>query len=91
MSKTFPWLATLAIFAVQGARLPADDAKSCREDGEHEQPERRVRGVELRDGRTLAADAVVITTGTFLNGLAHVGEQTFPLTLMEANLTPGGA
>ena len=37
----------------------------------------RVRGVDLRDGRHLAADAVVVTTGTFLNGLAHVGEQTF--------------
>lgn len=35
----------------------------------------RVRGVDLRDGRHLGADAVVITTGTFLNGLAHIGEQ----------------
>jgi len=35
----------------------------------------RVLGVSLRDGRTVTADAVVITTGTFLNGLAHVGEQ----------------
>ena len=38
---------------------------------------RRVTGVELRDGRRLEAEAVVITTGTFLNGLAHVGEQTY--------------
>ena len=37
----------------------------------------RVHGVLLRDGRTLSCDAVVVTTGTFLNGLAHVGEQTF--------------
>ncbi len=37
--------------------------------------ENRVTGVELRDGRTLEADAVIITTGTFLNGLAHIGEQ----------------
>ena len=35
---------------------------------------RRVTGVELRDGRSLQCDAVVITTGTFLNGLAHIGE-----------------
>jgi tRNA uridine 5-carboxymethylaminomethyl modification enzyme len=35
----------------------------------------RVTGVELRDGRSLAAEAVIITSGTFLNGLAHIGEQ----------------
>ena len=37
----------------------------------------RVRGVDLRDGRHLAAEAVIVTTGTFLNGLAHVGEEKF--------------
>jgi tRNA uridine 5-carboxymethylaminomethyl modification enzyme len=36
----------------------------------------RVQGVLLRDGRKIESDAVVVTTGTFLNGLAHVGEQT---------------
>jgi tRNA uridine 5-carboxymethylaminomethyl modification enzyme len=40
-------------------------------------PRRRVTGVELRDGRMLEAEAVVVTTGTFLNGLAHVGEQKY--------------
>ena len=35
---------------------------------------RRVTGVDLRDGRSLKAGAVVVTTGTFLNGLAHIGE-----------------
>ncbi len=39
--------------------------------------EPRVRGVALRDGRNLEADAVVVTTGTFLNGLAHIGEQKY--------------
>jgi tRNA uridine 5-carboxymethylaminomethyl modification enzyme len=34
----------------------------------------RVTGVQLRDGRSLQCEAVVITTGTFLNGLAHIGE-----------------
>jgi len=38
---------------------------------------RRVRGLKLRDGRTVEAGAVVITTGTFLNGLIHCGEQTY--------------
>src|SRR5579863_4010269 len=37
----------------------------------------RVTGVQLRDGRSIAAGAVVVTTGTFLNGLAHVGEQRY--------------
>jgi tRNA uridine 5-carboxymethylaminomethyl modification enzyme len=37
----------------------------------------RARGVLLRDGRTVLGDAVVITTGTFLNGLAHVGEMKY--------------
>jgi tRNA uridine 5-carboxymethylaminomethyl modification enzyme len=35
---------------------------------------RRVTGVQLRDGRALQSEAVVVTTGTFLNGLAHIGE-----------------
>jgi tRNA uridine 5-carboxymethylaminomethyl modification enzyme len=39
---------------------------------------RRVRGVRLRDGARVAAAAVVVTTGTFLNGLIHVGETTYP-------------
>ncbi len=37
-----------------------------------------VRGIKLRDGRTVAAQAVIITTGTFLNGLIHCGEQQYP-------------
>src|SRR5436190_1094991 len=35
-------------------------------------------GIKLRDGRRVQAGAVVITTGTFLNGLIHCGEQTYP-------------
>jgi tRNA uridine 5-carboxymethylaminomethyl modification enzyme len=39
---------------------------------------RRILGIKLRDGRTVGAQAVVITTGTFLNGLIHCGEQQYP-------------
>ncbi len=39
--------------------------------------DRTIRGVRLRDGRDLEAEAVVVTTGTFLNGLAHVGETKY--------------
>ena len=39
---------------------------------------RTIRGVKLRDGRTVGAAAVIVTTGTFLNGLIHCGEQQYP-------------
>jgi tRNA uridine 5-carboxymethylaminomethyl modification enzyme len=37
----------------------------------------RIRGVLLRDGRTISAKATIVTTGTFLNGLIHCGEQQY--------------
>jgi tRNA uridine 5-carboxymethylaminomethyl modification enzyme len=40
--------------------------------------ERRLRGIRLRDGRSIFAGAVVVTTGTFLNGLIHCGEEHYP-------------
>jgi tRNA uridine 5-carboxymethylaminomethyl modification enzyme len=39
---------------------------------------RLIRGIRLRDGRTVGASAVIVTTGTFLNGLIHCGEQQYP-------------
>ncbi len=44
----------------------------------HSQRRPRCVGIRLRDGRAIRAGAVVITTGTFLNGLIHCGEQTYP-------------
>jgi tRNA uridine 5-carboxymethylaminomethyl modification enzyme len=38
----------------------------------------RVTGVRLGDGRELSGGAVVITTGTFLRGLIHLGERNWP-------------
>jgi tRNA uridine 5-carboxymethylaminomethyl modification enzyme len=38
----------------------------------------RVTGIRLGDGRELASGAVVITTGTFLRGLIHLGERNWP-------------
>lgn len=37
----------------------------------------KVNGVRLADGRDLLAGAVIVTTGTFLKGVAHVGETTY--------------
>jgi len=39
---------------------------------------RKVLGLKLRDGRRLLAGATIITTGTFLNGLIHCGEEKYP-------------
>ena len=41
-------------------------------------PRRKVLGLKLRDGRRLMAGASIITTGTFLNGLIHCGEERYP-------------
>ena len=38
----------------------------------------RIRGVNLADGREIVADRVVMTTGTFLRGLMHVGAERTP-------------
>jgi tRNA uridine 5-carboxymethylaminomethyl modification enzyme len=38
----------------------------------------RVAGLRLADGRELGAGAVVLTTGTFLRGLIHIGERQTP-------------
>jgi tRNA uridine 5-carboxymethylaminomethyl modification enzyme len=39
---------------------------------------RTASGISLRDGRHVSARAVIVTTGTFLNGLIHCGEQQYP-------------
>ena len=51
---------------------PANDQRPTTDD------RRQVVGIKLRDGRTVGARAVIITTGTFLNGLIHCGEQQYP-------------
>jgi tRNA uridine 5-carboxymethylaminomethyl modification enzyme len=49
-----------------------------REPGTENLRTKRALGIRLRDGRTVGARAVIVTTGTFLNGLIHCGEQTYP-------------
>jgi tRNA uridine 5-carboxymethylaminomethyl modification enzyme len=67
--------ASVVEFQVSG-QAQADGAVTSR----NSKPETRnlVLGVKLRDGRTVGAQAVIITTGTFLNGLIHCGEQQYP-------------
>jgi len=51
-----------------------DDGSMLREDASYL---RTVAGVKLRDGRTVYARATIVTTGTFLNGLIHCGEEKY--------------
>ena len=46
-------------------------------EGSESAARRVVRGLKLRDGRTIHAGATIVTTGTFLNGLIHCGEQQY--------------
>ena len=67
---------------VQGAgdeARAADNAAALRSarNGNSLAVERRVTGLRLRDGRVVHAKATVVTTGTFLNGLIHCGEQQY--------------
>ncbi len=38
----------------------------------------RIKGVKTRIGGDIESKAVILTNGTFLNGLIHIGEQHFP-------------
>ncbi|MGH8003901.1 MAG: tRNA uridine-5-carboxymethylaminomethyl(34) synthesis enzyme MnmG, partial [Limisphaerales bacterium] len=44
----------------------------------HPERQRRITGVITEDGRFFSARAVVLCSGTFLNGLIHMGEKSIP-------------
>src|SRR5580765_1086752 len=61
--------AEVADLILENSRLPREVSA---------QSGKRAIGIRLRDGRTVSAAAVIVTTGTFLNGLIHCGEQQYP-------------
>jgi tRNA uridine 5-carboxymethylaminomethyl modification enzyme len=60
---------------IETSGAPGLDSQTGEDAG---RPFRRVLGLKLRDGRQLLAGATIITTGTFLNGLIHCGEERYP-------------
>ncbi len=58
--------------------LVLEQGTGNRDQGSESIGRRRVLGLKLRDGRRLLAGATIITTGTFLNGLIHCGEEHYP-------------
>jgi len=74
-------VADLIVDTASGSRLPASgepNAQHSETGSRTPEAGSRVLGIRLRDGRTVGASAVIITTGTFLNGLIHCGEQQYP-------------
>ena len=69
----------LKIKQAEVASLIVEDGQTCHPERSEGSPAlEKVLGIKLRDGRTVGAQAVIITTGTFLNGLIHCGEQQYP-------------
>jgi len=69
----------LKIKQAEVASLIVEDDQTCHPEQSEGSPAfGKVLGIRLRDGRTVGAQAVIITTGTFLNGLIHCGEQQYP-------------
>ena len=73
-------VADLILESVVDGRSSSAEAETSNDDARPTTTDQRqvVRGIVLRDGRRISAGAVVITTGTFLNGLIHCGEQQYP-------------
>ena len=69
MREVLEGQANLFIKQAEVVDLVLDDAS--------ESASQRVSGLRLRDGRTVLAAATVVTTGTFLNGLIHCGEERY--------------
>jgi tRNA uridine 5-carboxymethylaminomethyl modification enzyme len=66
-----------------GLAIQADSVEDLLFDGT------RVTGVTMASGQTVMAGCVVVTTGTFLRGLVHIGERTFPAGRMGDNPSIG--
>jgi tRNA uridine 5-carboxymethylaminomethyl modification enzyme len=66
-------------FSVLGSQFSVTpDTTENRTENRELRTENCIRGILLRDGRRVSAAVGIITTGTFLNGLIHCGEQQYP-------------
>jgi len=60
------------IFAQEGLAVISGTVVSLLKSGKN-----KIEGVKLLDGQSISSKVVVLTTGTFLNGMIHIGEKTF--------------
>jgi tRNA uridine 5-carboxymethylaminomethyl modification enzyme len=73
MQEALSALSALTIIASAAEGLLFEDDKPAEIDAK-----RQIRGVTLDDGTEISAPCVVLTTGTFLRGLIHIGEKKIP-------------
>jgi tRNA U34 5-carboxymethylaminomethyl modifying enzyme MnmG/GidA len=64
--------------ASDATSLASDDTTLASEDGISSAATHEVVGVMLASGERIEAASVVITTGTFLRGIIHIGRETRP-------------
>ncbi|MEP3045312.1 MAG: tRNA uridine-5-carboxymethylaminomethyl(34) synthesis enzyme MnmG [Roseibium sp.] len=64
------------IEAVENLTVVEGEADKIRFDYEGET--RSIAGLVLADGRTISCGAIVLTSGTFLRGLIHIGDKKIP-------------
>ncbi|MGC2300307.1 MAG: tRNA uridine-5-carboxymethylaminomethyl(34) synthesis enzyme MnmG [Acidobacteriaceae bacterium] len=66
------------VWGTTSTSVPGQSSERRAQSAEDQAELSRIIGVRLRDGRVILAGAIVITTGTFLNGLIHCGEEHYP-------------
>ncbi|WP_029060700.1 tRNA uridine-5-carboxymethylaminomethyl(34) synthesis enzyme MnmG [Labrenzia sp. DG1229] len=64
------------IAGIENLTVVEGEAHKVRFTGEG--PDRPVSGIDLADGRIVSCEAVVLTSGTFLRGLIHIGDRKIP-------------
>ncbi|MBO6507202.1 MAG: tRNA uridine-5-carboxymethylaminomethyl(34) synthesis enzyme MnmG [Roseibium sp.] len=63
------------IATIDGLTVVEGEAHKIRFD---DKADGRLNGIELADGRVVTCDAIVLTSGTFLRGLIHIGDRKIP-------------
>lgn len=76
--RTLDSIPNLAIFQDMAVRLIMEELPSDADSEKTDLPSCRVTGVETGMGLRFTARAVILTTGTFMNGKMHVGATQFP-------------
>ncbi|KZM51197.1 tRNA uridine-5-carboxymethylaminomethyl(34) synthesis enzyme MnmG [Labrenzia sp. OB1] len=64
------------ISAIDNLTVVEGEAHGLRFDGAGD--DRTVSGIDLSDGRIVSCKAIVLTSGTFLRGLIHIGDKKIP-------------